>query len=1361
MARRKKINQKPATSSKVNESLLAQEACEGEMTGLDEEVPVVVEEVFKDTLVDFPEFGGNGPLDSDEGMSGVKRNGVKWSDQADVESDFQSQAKDKWAQFWALLPNQGGARLNFEEPLIRESQRIAQVDLEEIEVETSFWNSAVVCMVLGANPPFTVFEGFIKRIWGKLGIERITRLNAGYTLVKFRDEATKDLVLEAGVLHFDRKPVIVKPWSADLDTLRSVRYVHVWVRLPGLGLQYWGTKCLSALVSTIGNLILVDKVTKDRSMMQFARVLVEVEITEEVPQSIQFLNERGQLMEQLLEFEWLPTQCKRCRVYGHTETLCNRKQGEVWRKKVRNVDERSKQKPTELNSLAEITALASEVIADDKRKVDAKEKSESHAISEPPGKVKGLDSKVSKQTEAKASSESRERLHSDWITPKRVGGVKSLAPNTQNKLKNSYSALQDKIMEEVGSNKKFCVTFVYGRNSIKERLQLWLDLAGLSFPANPWLVAGDFNAVFEFNDRLGGRDVTALEMVDAQRWRSLGLVDEMRTSGSHYTWTYKQANEARIYSKLDRIFKNEAWLDLFPQAEAYVNWEMLSDHCFCIIKPGATLNFGIKPFRFFNMWTNHEDFREIVLQSWSKPIKVHGLERIMRKLMRLKHVLRKFNRRTIGDVVHNYTVAKKNYQAAQNQLQQDPHSAVLQREERLACQLNEKFEDVVAHFVNHFRSIMGSKSTASVPIQRTCFSHGNILSLDQQLSLIKPFTKKEVEAALFSINPIKSPGPDGYGSSFFKAMWKDVGEEIFDAILDFFIMIDTPTKAVEYRPIACCNTLYKCISKMLCGRLTKALPILVNQNQGAFVKDRLLAHNILILQDIIKGYKRKNISPRCVMKIDLSKAYDTIDWQFLEDILTTLCFPNKFIRWVMICLKGTSYSILMYGRIQGSFRGKKGLRQGDPVSPLLFLLVMEYFTRVLIQASLNKKFRFHPKCKNLKLVNLCFADDLVIFCKGVNNSVQIIKECFTTFSLASGLSANLDKSQVYFGGLAETETKQILNRLQFVEGSFPLKYLGVPLRTTKWKAGDCAAIIKKIHLKLHTRSSRHLSFAGRAQLFNSVLLGSRSFWMSIFLLPKSFVKEIDHLCRIFLWGTNDSSRNRSKMYLTAWEQVCLPKSLSGIGFKEGSKWNKVLLAKFVWALSSKQDILWVKWVDSIYLKGQNFWEYKMKQDASWYWRKLTNLRSVFSYKNLEEAAKNSKVNLRKLYFQMLNKDRVHYANVESHSHLFFYCQFSQQVRANVAAWLGVDIWPSRYEEWISWMVGKPKVLKQKLAAAALAASVYLICWNRNMCMFRSCSMTVGNVDHLIKFYLKAILVRLPKLKVKKNDLAFVEQFVQI
>ncbi|XP_062073940.1 uncharacterized protein LOC133778129 [Humulus lupulus] len=265
--------------------------------------------------------------------------------------------------------------------------------------------------------------------------------------------------------------------------------------------------------------------------------------------------------------------------------------------------------------------------------------------------------------------------------------------------------------------------------------------------------------------------------------------------------------------------------------------------------------------------------------------------------------------------------------------------------------------------------------------------------------------------------------------------------------------------------------------------------------------------------------------------------------------------------------------------------------------------------------------------------------------------------------------------------------------------------------------------------------------------------------------------------------------------------VCLPKSLGGIRFKEGSKWNKVLLAKFFWVISSKQYILWVKWVDVIYLKGQNFWDYKINSDVSWYWRKLVNLKAIITRDELEKAVKKNKLNLRNLYVQMLNKERVQFANVvwcnlalpkhrfilwqatmghlltrdnlvhchlnlesvmcpicdmqqENHGHLFLNCQFAQQVRSIVAVWLGSDVWPVKFEEWSSWMIGRPKGLKQKMAATALAASIYLIWWNRNNCLFNFCFMTVDRIDHLIKFYMKARIVRLPMAKMKGKDLAF-------
>lgn len=156
-------------------------------------------------------------------------------------------------------------KLQFLEPIIREGKKIAQVNVEEVKCQSANWSSDVICMVVGANPPVAVFEGFIKRVCGHLGISQVVRLAMGMTMVKFNDDATRDSVLENGMLQFDRKPVIIRPWTTDLNSIRFIRSVPVWIRLNYLGLQYWGSKCISALVSTIGKRIMVDKFTRERS----------------------------------------------------------------------------------------------------------------------------------------------------------------------------------------------------------------------------------------------------------------------------------------------------------------------------------------------------------------------------------------------------------------------------------------------------------------------------------------------------------------------------------------------------------------------------------------------------------------------------------------------------------------------------------------------------------------------------------------------------------------------------------------------------------------------------------------------------------------------------------------------------------------------------------------------------------------------------------------------------------------------------------------------------------------------------------------------------------------------------------------
>ncbi|XP_057982221.1 uncharacterized mitochondrial protein AtMg01250-like [Malania oleifera] len=177
-----------------------------------------------------------------------------------------------------------------------------------------------------------------------------------------------------------------------------------------------------------------------------------------------------------------------------------------------------------------------------------------------------------------------------------------------------------------------------------------------------------------------------------------------------------------------------------------------------------------------------------------------------------------------------------------------------------------------------------------------------------------------------------------------------------------------------------------------------------------------MVENIYLVQELIRGYKRKRISPRCLLKIDLKKAYDSISWSFLRDKMVNLNFPDQMIVWVMECVTTTSFSISLNGRLNGFFKGRKGLRQGDPLSPLLFVICLEYLSRLLKSLEDKFRFKFHPKCEELKITHLVFADDLM-FSKGDAISVKFLMDCLNEFSQCSRLTANNLKSNLYQSGM--------------------------------------------------------------------------------------------------------------------------------------------------------------------------------------------------------------------------------------------------------------------------------------------------------------------------------------------------------
>ena len=162
-----------------------------------------------------------------------------------------------------------------------------------------------------------------------------------------------------------------------------------------------------------------------------------------------------------------------------------------------------------------------------------------------------------------------------------------------------------------------------------------------------------------------------------------------------------------------------------------------------------------------------------------------------------------------------------------------------------------------------------------------------------------------------------------------------------------------------------------------------------------------------------------------------------------------LGFPDLFTQWVMKCVKTVNYTIVVNGQNTQRFDAAKGLRQGDPMSPFLFTIAMEYLSRLLKGLKEEKNFKYHPKCAKLDVTHLCFANDLLLFSRGDLNSIKELHKCFTEFSQASGLQANLNKSSIYCGGVQKEVRQQIVQQLGYTIEELPFKYLGVPLSSKK------------------------------------------------------------------------------------------------------------------------------------------------------------------------------------------------------------------------------------------------------------------------------------------------------------------------
>lgn len=365
--------------------------------------------------------------------------------------------------------------------------------------------------------------------------------------------------------------------------------------------------------------------------------------------------------------------------------------------------------------------------------------------------------------------------------------------------------------------------------------------------------------------------------------------------------------------------------------------------------------------------------------------------------------------------------------------------------------------------------------------------------------------------------------------------------------------------------------------------------------------------NVLLATEIVKDYHKDTVSPRCAMQIDISKAFDSVQWPFLINTMKALGLPERFIHWISICITTASFSVQVNGELAGYFQSKRGLRQGCSLSPYLFVICMNVLSRMIDEAAKNGRIGFHPKCKNLDLTHLCFADDLMIFTDGTKGSIEEILKVFDAFDRMSGLRISMEKSTLFLAGVSNQKIDEILNHFQFASGRLPVRYFGLPLLAKNMTVLDYMPLIEKIRKRFGSWTGRFISYAGRLQLIKSVIMSLANFWIAAFRLPSGCLKEIERLCSAFLWSGPEMNNRKAKV---SWAEICKTKQEEGLGIRRLKEANTVSCLKLIWRILSS-DSMWVNWVKIYLIRKSSFWLMKDNtQTGSWMWRKILKCREI-------------------------------------------------------------------------------------------------------------------------------------------------------
>ncbi|KAL5565698.1 hypothetical protein UlMin_028862 [Ulmus minor] len=626
-----------------------------------------------------------------------------------------------------------------------------------------------------------------------------------------------------------------------------------------------------------------------------------------------------------------------------------------------------------------------------------------------------------------------------------------------------------------------------------------------------------------------------------------GLAD-LGFRGPKFTWN--RGNGAYlVQERLDRMLGNCGWLDLFPNSLVHQLNLRGSDHRPLLVEllradERAIIgkNWKRGRFHFEEAYKEERYWRQRSKDSWLKCGDRNS-----------KFFHRKASARKIKNSITGLVDINGNW-----------------------CEEDEGIANIIE---NYFDSLFSSSYPSSVDFDRVLEGIERKVTPQQNEQMDQAFVAEDVRTAVFQMAPTKSPGADGMSAIFYQKFWPIIGEDITAACLSFvngglslgsinetiitlLPKVKNPTRITEFRPISLCNVIYKIISKMLANRLRRVMGSVISEEQSAFIPGRLITDNAIIGFESLHAIKRRKTKKNYLaLKLDMAKAYDRVEWEFIQRMMTKLGFSGVWINKIMACISSVTYSFQFNGKRFGHLTPSRGLRQGDPLSPYLFLLCGEGLSSLLHRYEQNEVLQgLRCGMRGPTISHLLFADDSLFFLEAKLSACAAVKEILRFYEAASGQM-----------GLFSSIRDRVWNKL------------------CGWK-------------------SKLLSAGGREVLSKAIIQAIPTYAMNLFKLPSSLIKELHRLSAQFWWGGEHGKR---KMHWCTWEKLCCHKADGGMGFRDLSLFNKAILAKQAWRIHSQPTSLVARVLQGFYFHRSSFLQVKVNSSSSFIWRSILWGRELY------------------------------------------------------------------------------------------------------------------------------------------------------